>query len=137
MPAHQVNGRLTRATDTDSLRVGAVPLGDMVAALAVDAVNVQRLFDRAHDQDLLAVREALPLLTAVLGTSAVGLFPARLVIDTFDVEVTVRLAVERTRGVEVKVAPLNLGYALRYGSTAEAESRMRFRVARAAPRRMP
>jgi hypothetical protein len=110
------------------------PLAAMVAALSADAVTVQRMFDQAYEDELVACRDAVALLHTALGGAAAALVPSRLALRTFEVETRVRFAIDRTKGVEVKVSPLNLGYDLRYESSATQESRIRIQVAQAPPR---
>ena len=110
------------------------PLAAMVAALSADAVTVQRLFDQAYEDEMVACRDALALLSTVLDGAAAAVAPSRLALRTFEIETRVRLAIDRTKGVEVKVSPLNLGYDLRYESSATQESRIRIQVAQAPPR---
>src|SRR5262245_55743902 len=110
------------------------PLAAMVVALSADAVTVQRMFDQAYEDELVACRDAVALLSRVLGTAAAALAPSRLALRTYEVETRVRLAIDRTKGVEVKVSPLNLGYDLRYETSATQDSRIRLQVVQAPPR---
>ena len=125
---------MLRPADASRDLLAFEPLADLVAALSVDAINVQRVFDAAHDGELRALAEVLPLIHETLGPAGAALFPSRLVVRTFEVETRLRISVERTRGVEVKVMPLNLGYDLRYGSTAVEENRLRILVEQLPPR---
>ncbi len=118
------------ATDVPVLAV-------LLEALGVDAINVQLRFDEEHDRELARLAEGLAPITAALGPAAAALFPPRLQVATHEVETRVRVVVERTRRAEVKLVPLNLGYDLRYGTTATRESRLRVRVALTPPRRAP
>lgn len=71
------------------------------------------------------------------GAGATGLLPPRLQLHTHEVRTRVRVTLDRTRGFAVKVLPLNLGYDLRYGTTATQESRISICVARVPPRTAP
>jgi hypothetical protein len=109
-------------------RIPMAPMTELVAALCADAVQVQRVFDTAQGQDLLRYRDLFAQLGDFLGPGAGTWLAPRMMLRSFEISTRVAVSVERTHGVEVRVLPLNIGYDLRYGSTATSESRIRVRV---------
>ena len=102
-----------------------VPLATLLEAWSVDAINLQLGFAIAHEQELARLADALEPVAVALGPIAAALFPPRLEVETHEVSTRVRVVVDRTRRGGITLVPLNLGYDLRYGTTATRESRPR------------
>ena len=97
---------------------------ELFAALGCDALKVQKRWNEEHILELERTRELLPVLRGGLGDAALNLSPRRLVLDSMSIEHRTCISTSRERGLAIKLKPLNLGYDLRYGSTASSESRL-------------
>ena len=100
------------------------PLNRLVAGIAVDAVNVQRLLDEAHACDLARLRAAERLPVAF----AEALVADRLRVKRFEMEAGVVLGETRTTGFRVGAFTVNAGFEMRYGAGVERQSRIRICV---------
>ncbi len=91
-------------------------LAELVARLALNAVDVQRLWNRAY----AAETEAFELLARVepwaLGLWQ-GVAPSRLGIRSFEIETSVELRVSTEKAFEIKAVPLNLSHSVWREST--------------------
>lgn len=88
--------------------------GELVRALARDAVSLQRDADAAWERDLERMAPALPGLRSVLGDQARALLPSRRVFKRFEATSRVRVELSKSVGGAIRLLPLNLAYDLRY-----------------------
>jgi hypothetical protein len=103
-------------------------LGELVAAMATDAINVQLLWNRDH-QAAVARFEAM---MAHADPETAGLLrplaPARMVLSSFELSFQALLIAELNEALTIGALPLNLEFSLRHAVRTERYSRISFSV---------
>jgi hypothetical protein len=79
-----------------------------VKQCAANVVNAQMLYDGAFDENAAGA--------------------VRMRIASYEIEAELAVAVTRSRGFEIRVSPLNLGYRIMRRDTSEAGMRLTVRV---------
>ena len=104
-------------------RAGALPA--LLGLAAGSAVETQRILDRRFTHDL---RRHLRDRERIAPCIADALAPPRQQVTEQTLDLSVALVVRRTHGVEIGARVLEAGYAVRYGTTRERESRITITV---------
>jgi hypothetical protein len=102
-------------------------LHELLSRLALNAIDVQRLWDRAFAMEAEAFRfpgRVEPWMEGFFSALA----PARLAVDAFELETSLVLSASRTEGLALEALPLNLQYSTRYGTNFEKYSRIVIKV---------
>jgi hypothetical protein len=107
---------------------GFVALEQLIQCLARDAINVQFLWDEAHDRDQEWFAALLSQLPAELRQFLLPLAPARLRETTFQITTNVRVRLSRETGFALQAVPINMGFSLRSSVTEQTESSICFTV---------
>lgn len=98
-------------------------LEGLFAALAKDAVLVQRRLDEAHAEASEAFARSLADLPAPARNSplALALAPRRLVVDRHEIRCAVRVATARSLELKLVARPINLGASALFGRSEAQE----------------
>jgi hypothetical protein len=96
---------------------------ELLSRLALNAIDVQRLWDNAFARDFDAFRFPGPVEPWMVGFFS-GLTPSRLAVGTFVLETSLLLSASRTEGFVLKALPLNFQYSTRFGADFEKCSRI-------------
>lgn len=102
--------------------------GELMQRLARDAIRIQQRLDAAHADEWRRFERVVAAVGHEVPEVARALAPSRLRVHRFELACRVRLEVDRRHGYEIKAMPLNVGYDVRYGTTAADESRVRLEV---------
>lgn len=104
------------------------PIKNLIAKLAMDAINIQMILDEDYlvqeRQFEILMREA----PGIIKDALLPLRPPRYDARKFELTFRVLLSINREKEFEIRAVPLNIGYNLRYGSTATSESRINLQV---------
>lgn len=104
-------------------------ISTLIAAAAAGMVETQKRFDRAYEDDcdsfarVLAAAPADPLRSIVM-----DLAPARPLAGSQEIEFRIQVEVVGSTEFSLQAAPLNLGFDVRYETTASNTSRVRLMV---------
>ena len=104
------------------------PIKSLIAKLATDAINIQLILDEDHSVQERAFKAVMSEAPEIIKDVLLPLRPLKYEVRKFDLTLRVLLSISREKGFEVRALPLNLGYDLRYGTTATSESRITFQV---------
>ena len=100
----------------------------LFAAFGRDAIEVQKTLDKAYSSELNNSRALLLELSQAIGDLALDLHPRRLKVENMGIEHRARLQLSREEGFHIRLMPLNLGYDLKYGTTATSECKLTVRI---------
>ena len=102
-----------------------IDLHDLIATLALDAINTQLRFNAAHE---IALKEFATLLSGVTDHSLKALLmaaiPARMHVDTFELELGVTVTKESETGFSIQALPLGLGFSILHSVRTERTNRL-------------
>ena len=106
----------------------ATDLGELLAALAVDAINVQLLWDRDYQE--AAARFVAMMARADPETAELlrPLAPSRMLVGSFELAFQTWLTVELQEAFTVRALPINLEFTLRHAARAERYARLSLTV---------
>ncbi|HEX7312734.1 MAG TPA: hypothetical protein VF297_02375 [Pyrinomonadaceae bacterium] len=103
-------------------------LGELVAAMATDAVNIQMLWDLEYQNAVVRfqalVEHADPTTVGLLRP----LMPARMLVRNFELSFQAMLTTEQVEAFTIQALPINLEFTLRHAVRVERHSRIGFSV---------
>ena len=106
----------------------ALDLSELIANLAMDSMNTQLRFNQAHETDInrfeALVTTADPAVRQFLGPLA----PARMHLDTFELDLSVMLTTETSEALSIQALPLGLGFSILHAVRNEHRTRINFSV---------
>jgi len=101
---------------------------NLIAKLATDAINVQMILDYDHSMQERQFEVLMSEAPGIVKDALLVFRPPKYDVREFELTFRVLLSISREQRYEIKAVPLNMGYDLRYGSTATSESRIKIRV---------
>ena len=106
----------------------APDLGELLAAMSVDAINVQMLFDGDYQE--AAARFAAMIARADPETVGLlwPLMPSRMLVGSFELAFQTWLTVELEEEFSIRALPLNLEFSLRHAVRDERYTRLSLSV---------
>lgn len=110
------------------MKPSATELGELVAAMATDAINVQLLWDRHHRDAVAQYSEMVARADPETAELLRPLAPARMVVSSFELSFEASLTTELQEAFTVRAVPINLEYSLRHAVRTEHYSRIGFSV---------
>ncbi|MFC1822087.1 hypothetical protein ACFL9T_05220 [Thermodesulfobacteriota bacterium] len=104
------------------------PIKNLIAKLAMDAINIQLILDEDHEIQEREFEELVSQAPGIIKDALLPLKPTKYQVRKFELTTRILLSIRREIEFEVRAVPLNLGYDHRYGSTATSESMITFQV---------
>ena len=103
-------------------------MSDVLSALTTQVVETQRLNDRQFLADWDSFAATVAATPGEQREYLRPLAPQRMLVQSFDLSLSLTVAVERDRGLALQVFPINLNYSKRHSLTSENQSRTIFSV---------
>ncbi len=103
-------------------------LSTLIANLAIDSINTQLRFNAAHEIDIknyqALVAAADPNVKQFLGP----LLPSRMHLDTFELDLSIVLTVEKSQALSIQALPIGLGFSILHQARTERRTRINLSV---------
>jgi hypothetical protein len=101
---------------------------NVVAKLATDAINIRIILDEYHSSQVKEFEALIWSASGITKDLLLPLRPPKYDVRKFELAFRITLSINREKGFEIRVVPLNIGYDLRYGSTSTSESTINLQV---------
>lgn len=103
-------------------------IGDLITALARDAVSIQKKLDAAYEDDAECFARMLAGTPEPLRPLIENIAPRRQVLRTFEIAALAQFSKGHEAEASVKTVLLNLGYSIRFGVNRSNWSQIRLTV---------
>jgi hypothetical protein len=103
-------------------------LGELVAAMATDAINVQLLWDRDYQNAVARFKAMMAHADPETAELLRPLAPARMVVSNFELAFQTLIITELQESLTIQALPINLEFSLRHAVRTERYSRISFSV---------
>lgn len=101
---------------------------ELIQALSLDAINVQIKWDKVFEYEGTRMAYWIDKVGGDYQELFKSLVPPHSLIKEFEVSTSIRVEARSSKGYEIKVLPLNLGYHARYGTAEAGESSISIQV---------
>lgn len=104
-----------------------VPMQEFVGMLASQAIEIQRVFNAAHEEAARTLGSSVMQERSV-GTFVAEMVPPRQVLHSFNAEFQASIEVHRQVGFEISVQPFDMSAAIRHQRSAATAVSVSFEV---------
>jgi hypothetical protein len=103
-------------------------LGELVAAMATDAIKVQSLWNRAYEIDIEQFRAMTAHAQPDTAELLRALAPSRMLVGNFEMTFQVMLTTAQEEALEIRALPINLEFSIRHAVQIDRYSKISFSV---------
>ena len=109
-------------------RIKAIDLSTLLGNLAMDSMNMQLLFNEAHEADIKRFETLATTVDPRVKEFLQPLVPARQHLDTFELDFSLMITSETSTALSIQALPIGLGFSILHSASTERRSRIKLSV---------
>lgn len=109
-------------------KLKAIELSTLIGNLAMDSMNLQLLFNEAHEADIKRFEALAATVDPAVRELLQPLVPARQHLDTFELDFSLMITSETSTIFSIQALPIGLGFSILHSARTERRSRIKLSV---------
>jgi len=109
-------------------KIKAIELSTLIGNLALDSMNIQLLFNEAHEADIKRFESLATTVDPTVKEFLRPLLPSRQHLDTFELDFSLLITSETSTALSIQALPIGLGFSILHSARTERRSRIKLSV---------